>query len=207
MPLGVLMLDTRFTRFVGEIGNPQSYSEPVLFEVVRGATVDKVVPAKAPPLLDDFIAAGERLIARGADRDHHRLRISGAEPDGAGVAAQCAGRDEFIAADPVAAQVAAEGQAARRADILGRRSDARALCGGGCAGRYAVRRRGAGRRVPERDLREALQRQRRGARRGSRGGGAAAARAAQGHRRDPVRMHEFPAAPRRRREGDRPAGL
>jgi len=66
MPLGVLMLDTRFTRFVGEIGNPQSYSEPVLFEVVRGATVDKVVPAKAPPLLDDFIAAGERLIARGA---------------------------------------------------------------------------------------------------------------------------------------------
>src|SRR5262245_38045043 len=67
MPLGVLMLDTRFPRFVGDIGNPQSYSEPTLFEVVRGATVDKVVPAKAPPLLDDFIAAGERLIARGAD--------------------------------------------------------------------------------------------------------------------------------------------
>ena len=38
MPLGVLMLDTRFTRFVGDIGNPQSYSEPTLFEVVRGAT-------------------------------------------------------------------------------------------------------------------------------------------------------------------------
>ena len=58
MPLGVLMLDTRFARFVGDIGNPQSYSEPVLFEVVRGATVDKIVPAKAPPLLDDFVAAG-----------------------------------------------------------------------------------------------------------------------------------------------------
>ena len=66
MPLGVLMLDTRFPRFVGDIGNPESYSEPTLFEVVRGATVDKVVPAKAPPLLDDFVAAGERLIARGA---------------------------------------------------------------------------------------------------------------------------------------------
>jgi hypothetical protein len=39
----------------------------VLFEVVRGATVDKVIPAKAPPLVDDFIAAGERLIARGAN--------------------------------------------------------------------------------------------------------------------------------------------
>lgn len=67
MPLGVLMLDTRFTRFVGDIGNPQSYSEPVLFEVVRGATVDKVVPAKAPPLIDDFVAAGNRLIKRGAN--------------------------------------------------------------------------------------------------------------------------------------------
>ena len=67
MPLGVLMLDTRFRRFVGDIGNPDSYREPVLFEVVRGATVDKVVPAKAPPLIEDFVRAGERLIARGAD--------------------------------------------------------------------------------------------------------------------------------------------
>ena len=67
MTLGVLMLDTRFTRFVGDIGNPQSYAEPVLFEVVRGATVDKIVPAKAPPLIEDFVAAGERLIARGAN--------------------------------------------------------------------------------------------------------------------------------------------
>ena len=68
MPLGVLMLDTAFPRFVGDIGNPQSHAGPVLFEVVRGATVDKVVPAKAPPLIDDFVAAGERLIARGATR-------------------------------------------------------------------------------------------------------------------------------------------
>lgn len=67
MPLGVLMLDTRFTRFVGDIGNPESYSEPALFEVVRGATVDKIVPARAPPLIEDFVHAGERLIRRGAD--------------------------------------------------------------------------------------------------------------------------------------------
>jgi hypothetical protein len=66
MRLGVLMLDTRFTRFVGDIGNPESYREPVLFEIVRGATVDKIVLAKVPPLIDDFAAAGERLIARGA---------------------------------------------------------------------------------------------------------------------------------------------
>jgi hypothetical protein len=66
MPLGVLMLDTRFPRFVGDIGNPQSHHEGTLFEVVRGATVGKVVPAKAPPLIDDFVAAGHRLIDRGA---------------------------------------------------------------------------------------------------------------------------------------------
>ncbi len=67
MPLGVLMLDTRFARFVGDIGNPASYREPTLFEVVRGATVDKVVPARSAPLIEDFVTAGERLIARGAD--------------------------------------------------------------------------------------------------------------------------------------------
>jgi hypothetical protein len=66
MTVGVLMLDTRFTRHVGDIGNPQSCDPPPLLEVVRGASVDKVVPAKMPPLIDDFVAAGERLIARGA---------------------------------------------------------------------------------------------------------------------------------------------
>ena len=41
MTLGVLMLDTRFTRFVGDIGNPQSYVEPVLFAAVLDKYMDK----------------------------------------------------------------------------------------------------------------------------------------------------------------------
>lgn len=65
--VGVLMLDTRFARFAGDIGNPHERDRPLLHEVVRGATVDKVVPAKVPPLIDDFVAAGERLVARGAN--------------------------------------------------------------------------------------------------------------------------------------------
>jgi Asp/Glu/Hydantoin racemase len=64
--VGVLMLDTRFTRFPGDIGNPLERDKPLAHEVVRGATVDKIVPAKAPPLVDDFVAGGERLVARGA---------------------------------------------------------------------------------------------------------------------------------------------
>ena len=143
MPLGVLMLDTRFTRFVGDIGNPQSYSEPMLFEVVRGATVDKVVPAKAPPLIDDFVAAGERLIARGAD----------AITTGCGFLvlnqAELASRLAVPVATssllliPSLLKLLAEGQAARRSDILGARPDTRAFRGSRCAGRYAGRRRGA----------------------------------------------------------------
>jgi hypothetical protein len=66
MTVGVLMLDTRFARFPGDIGNPPAREQPVIHERVPGATVDKVVPARAPPLIDDFVAAGERLIARGA---------------------------------------------------------------------------------------------------------------------------------------------
>ena len=66
MTVGVLMLDTRFARFPGDIGNPHGREPPIIHERVTGATVDKVVPAKAPPLIDDFVAAGERLIARGA---------------------------------------------------------------------------------------------------------------------------------------------
>ena len=107
MPLGVLMLDTRFRRFVGDIGNPQSYNEPVLFEVVRGATVDKVVPAKAPPLIEDFVAAGNRLIERGADTITTGcgfLVLNQAELRRALVRA---GRDQRAAADPDADEAAA----------------------------------------------------------------------------------------------------
>src|SRR6266508_7055763 len=66
MSIGVLMLDTRFTRYPGDIGNPPAGLQPIIHERVTGATVDKVVPARTGPLIDDFAAAGERLIARGA---------------------------------------------------------------------------------------------------------------------------------------------
>ena len=36
--LGVLMLDTRFPRVVGDIGNPLTFDFPVRYEVVRGAS-------------------------------------------------------------------------------------------------------------------------------------------------------------------------
>ncbi len=67
MTIGVLMLDTQFERFVGDIGNPKSFTLPVLHERISGATVDLIVQAKTPTMVEPFIEGAKRLIARGAD--------------------------------------------------------------------------------------------------------------------------------------------
>lgn len=66
-PLGILMLDSRFPRVFGDVGNAETWNFPVLYRVVRGAGVDQVVCNAAEGLLDDFIAAGRDLIADGAE--------------------------------------------------------------------------------------------------------------------------------------------
>jgi hypothetical protein len=64
--LGVLLLETRFPRVPGDIGNATSYRVPVRFKVVHGAVVPRVVSADPDPALaDDFIAAGRELEAEG----------------------------------------------------------------------------------------------------------------------------------------------
>ena len=160
-------------------------------------------------------AAADRGFRRGrqpADRarrgrDHDGLRLPRAQPGRARRAPLRAGRHQRVAADPDPDEAVARGQAARRADVLGARSDAGAFRRGRRARRHAGRRREPGRRVPEGDLRTALRRQRRGARGGGGRRGAPPDRAAQGHRRDPVRVHQFSAAPRRGGKSDRPAGV
>ena len=64
--IGVLMLDTRFPRPVGDIGNPASFDVPVLYETVPLASPELVVRGDPTPLLPDFIAAGRRLVDQGA---------------------------------------------------------------------------------------------------------------------------------------------
>lgn len=67
-PIGILMLETRFPRLVGDIGNPATFPFPVIHEVVARATADRVVrPGPPDPaLLAPFLAALDRLAARGA---------------------------------------------------------------------------------------------------------------------------------------------
>jgi len=64
--LGVLMLDTRFPRVVGDIGNPRSFAMPVRHRVVTGASPQRVVREGDPALLQPFVDAACELIGDGA---------------------------------------------------------------------------------------------------------------------------------------------
>ncbi|MBL8379979.1 MAG: aspartate/glutamate racemase family protein [Burkholderiales bacterium] len=66
-PLGILMLETRFPRIPGDIGNALTWPHPVLYKVVRGATPQRVVLEDPAALLPDFIAAARELVSQGAE--------------------------------------------------------------------------------------------------------------------------------------------
>lgn len=65
LTLGVLMLDTRFVRFPGEIGNGMTWSIPLQFKIVRGATPGRVLDDEGRGLLESFIEAARELIELG----------------------------------------------------------------------------------------------------------------------------------------------
>lgn len=66
-PLGILMLETRFPRIHGDMGNAATWPFPVLFRVVPGATPERVVLKGAAGLLPDFIEAAKKLVHLGAE--------------------------------------------------------------------------------------------------------------------------------------------
>jgi len=63
--LGVLMLDTRFPRILGDIGNPATFAFPVHYKVVPGASARRVVQKLDLELLEPFIDAGRALVGEG----------------------------------------------------------------------------------------------------------------------------------------------
>ena len=65
--VGILMLEARFPRIPGDMGNGETWPFPVLYKVVRGASPDRVVRQRAAGLLDDFKAAASELVSLGAD--------------------------------------------------------------------------------------------------------------------------------------------
>src|SRR5258707_13349706 len=66
--VGILMLEARFPRIPGDMGNALTWPFPVLYRVVPGASPRRVVYDKAQGLLPDFLEAAEELVRLGADR-------------------------------------------------------------------------------------------------------------------------------------------
>lgn len=64
--VGVLMLDTRFPRPVGDIGNARSFDFPVRYKTVRGAVTAKIMGDDPDPaLLQPFLVAARELESEG----------------------------------------------------------------------------------------------------------------------------------------------
>ncbi len=65
--VGILMLETRFPRIPGDMGNGLTWPFPVLYKVVPGATPDRVVRHKSQGLANAFLDAAAELVQLGAD--------------------------------------------------------------------------------------------------------------------------------------------
>ena len=65
--LGILMLEARFPRIPGDMGNAGTWPFPVLYKVVRGASPHRVVRERAKGLLGAFLDAAQELVELGAD--------------------------------------------------------------------------------------------------------------------------------------------
>lgn len=64
-PLGVLMLDTCFPRMMGDIGNPNTFSYPVVFKRIAQASTGRVVHGKAQGLVEAFRQGARELQQQG----------------------------------------------------------------------------------------------------------------------------------------------
>ena len=59
--IGILMLDTRFPRIPGDIGNATTFPFPVRFHIVKGASPKRVVIENDPKLLEPFQEGAREL--------------------------------------------------------------------------------------------------------------------------------------------------
>lgn len=63
--IGILMLEARFPRIPGDMGNATTWNFPVLYKVVKSATPDAVVKKGEKRLLEPFIAGARELEKEG----------------------------------------------------------------------------------------------------------------------------------------------
>jgi Asp/Glu/Hydantoin racemase len=65
--LGILMLETYFQRFNGDIGNARTWPFPVQYRIVKGASPDRITNLTTTDFLQPFLDAADDLIAGGCD--------------------------------------------------------------------------------------------------------------------------------------------
>ena len=63
--LGLLMLQTRFPRPLGDVGHAATFDFPVLRQVVEGATPERVVRGRDSAALQPFVHAARALVGQG----------------------------------------------------------------------------------------------------------------------------------------------
>lgn len=64
--MGIIMLETHFPRIPGDVGNASTWSFPVIYKIVKGASPRRVVNEGDISLLEPFINAAEELEREGA---------------------------------------------------------------------------------------------------------------------------------------------
>lgn len=64
-PVGIIVMDCLIPYPPGTPGNPSSFGFPVLYEVVRGATMESLIYDPNAELTEPFLEAGRRLVAQG----------------------------------------------------------------------------------------------------------------------------------------------
>lgn len=63
--IGILILDAAYPCIPGNVGNASTYSYPVRYQEVEGASIDRLLNQRDPALRDAFIAAALDLQKRG----------------------------------------------------------------------------------------------------------------------------------------------
>src|SRR5581483_4354832 len=63
--IGILMLDTRFPRLVGDLGHPGTFPFPVRYQRVPGASPERVDRGGGPGLLPPFVDGAHALVRQG----------------------------------------------------------------------------------------------------------------------------------------------
>lgn len=65
--IGILVLETEFERFVGDIGNARTWPFPVQYRIVKGASPDRITSLTSTEFLEPFASAAEELVKGGVD--------------------------------------------------------------------------------------------------------------------------------------------